>query len=92
MPTETIWTNTNGGTTVTVAGDLSPTFVIKMDGKTYVTILVRELPADASQNPTKFYEGQYQSVGSIQSFNGTARRINTADERAQSVNVVNITR
>jgi hypothetical protein len=90
--TATVWTITSGTTTLTVKADLSPTFVIKMNGKTYVTVLVQELPGTAAENPREFYEGQYDSVGNAAAFNGTVRKINTADERAQSVNVVNVTR
>ena len=88
----TAWTITNGGTTTLVDAELTPTFVIKMNGKTYVTVLVQELTGDAGSNPKVFYEGQYESMETITTRNGIARRINTADERVQSVNVVNITR
>jgi hypothetical protein len=88
----TNWTIVNGLTTETVTADLTPTFVIKWNGDTYVTILTQKLPGNAVDNPRAFYEGQYNSAETIPSLHGTARKINTADERAQSVNVVNITR
>lgn len=85
------WTIANA-TGTTVDAELTPAFVIKIDGKTYVTVLVKELTG-LPEDVVAFYENGFINAQQALAPAGVAYEINTADEKMQgSINVVNINR
>ncbi|MFZ4747166.1 MAG: hypothetical protein ACOYLK_09775 [Sphingomonas sp.] len=86
------WTISNGTVSTTVDASMNPAFVIKIGGKTYVTVLVTELTGSATAVPRQFYENQFAAM-KLATASGEVYAINTAGERTQgNVNVVNVDR